>query len=138
MDPPCKNCLGNGLECSSEKVEKYKDQAAQQENETQTTERPPEIQPPTPIPDAPRERRVRVIVKTAFAHPIAFNHSPIGDVSDPCHWCDAPAFGIIGNREVEAEVIRRRDGRGDTEISGGHVRRGVEPSRMCGLCTMER
>ncbi|KAH0553001.1 hypothetical protein GP486_006805, partial [Trichoglossum hirsutum] len=137
-EPPCKGCLRNGLECCFERVEKPKDQAARWEVKPQITERTPEVQMPTPIPDASRECGVKLIIKTAFAHPITFNHYPAEDGSDPCHWCDAAAFGIMGIGEVEVEVICWQDGRGYTEVSGGHVGAGVEPSRMCGLCTMER
>ncbi|KAI9869435.1 MAG: hypothetical protein M1813_000224 [Trichoglossum hirsutum] len=140
-EPPCKGCLRGGLECRFERVERHKDQAAaQRKTEAQSTERSPEVQTPTPvpIPDASRECGVRMTIKTAFAHPITLNHCPAEDGSDPCHWCDVAAFGIMGIGAVEVEVIRWQDGRGYTEISGGHAGAGVEPSRMCFLCTMER
>ncbi|KAH0544806.1 hypothetical protein FGG08_001035 [Glutinoglossum americanum] len=137
-EPPCNNCVRNGQKCGFERVEKYKDQVGRREIKGRRTRNSPETPITTPIPDASRKCGVRMTIKTAFAHPITFNHIPAKDGSVPCHWCDAAAFGIMGIGEVHAEVINWQDGQGYTEVSGGHVGRGAEPSRMCSLCTMDR
>ncbi|KAI9777323.1 MAG: hypothetical protein M1839_008931 [Geoglossum umbratile] len=136
---PCKNCLRGGIECRFEGPEARKSRTARQEAEGQAAEEPRDVEESRDIemPDVPKEHTIKNI-KTSFAHPLTFNHIPNEQGSDPCHWCDAAAFGIMGNGEVEVTVTDQHDGRGYTEVSGGHIAQGLEPTRMCDICTMER
>jgi Fungal Zn(2)-Cys(6) binuclear cluster domain len=140
---PCTNCLEGVLECSFQElgnkevksltlkeVQKIRISDASKE---WTAEELQEIF----TLNATKEGTVKKI-KTCLAHPITFNHTPSKDGNDPCHWCDTAAFGIVGNEELEVTVIDWHDGRGYTEVSGGYVGKGLEPSRMCQVCTMER
>ncbi|KKZ62255.1 hypothetical protein EMCG_00422 [[Emmonsia] crescens] len=77
-------------------------------------------------------------IRTSFAHPITFTHSPGPNDSRPCHWCHDFIYGMLGLGQIEVEVLDRRDGRGYTEISTGHVSSGYEPSRMCSKCALHR
>lgn len=77
-------------------------------------------------------------IRTSFAHPITFTHSPGPNNSRPCHWCHDFIYGMLGLGQIEVEVLDRRDGRGYTELSTGHVSSGYEPSRMCSKCALHR
>ncbi|PGH14764.1 hypothetical protein AJ80_05808 [Polytolypa hystricis UAMH7299] len=79
-------------------------------------------------------------IRTSFAHPIDFTYTPTIDChrSKPCHFCHDFTYGLLGLGEVEVEVIDHRNGNGYTEVEGGHVSRGVEPTRMCKACGVTR
>lgn len=77
------------------------------------------------------------MITTKFCHPIAFNHED-ADGTKPCNFCEHYSFAILGLNPKEVEVIDWADGRGYTEISGGHLEGGVAPTRMCMTCTMQR
>ncbi|KAH8811597.1 hypothetical protein F5884DRAFT_281954 [Xylogone sp. PMI_703] len=79
-------------------------------------------------------------IKTAFCHPITFNHIPDSSNKHPCSWCDSPFFGLSGHGVVEVEVLAPSAGSGSgyEEISGGHVQNGRPNSKMCVLCTFSR
>ncbi|KAH9875413.1 hypothetical protein J1614_004905 [Plenodomus biglobosus] len=74
-------------------------------------------------------------IKTSFAHPIQFNVAA-EDVSD-CNFCEMPMFGVIGHFERAVHVIRWYNGRGYTEIGGGHCEDNG-PTKMCGPCATIR
>ncbi|KAI9770710.1 MAG: hypothetical protein M1840_002960 [Geoglossum simile] len=119
---PCNRCLKDGLECSFERLEVGSKKAEEPQQQTAVISKDCAVKS----------------IKTSFAHPITFNHTPNEDGNDPCHWCDAAAFGVMGHGQVEVEIIDRHDRQGYTEVSGGHTSKGVEPTRMCEICTMER
>ncbi|KKY19159.1 putative c6 zinc finger domain protein [Diplodia seriata] len=91
-------------------------------------------------------------IVTALAHPVVFDLSPHnnnrneqGDLSSTsCRFCLHPAFAIHGLSWKKAAVMAWRDGRGFTEIAGGHASSmpggvgSVEPARMCRACVLRR
>lgn len=101
------------------------------EEETSSRESTPEIE----MEDKAGNTGLLTKIMTSFAHPIKFN-VPLGAISD-CNFCEMPMFGIVGHFEREVHVIRWYDGRGYTEVGGGHCEYN-SPSQMCGLCTITR
>ncbi|RFU27886.1 hypothetical protein B7463_g8430, partial [Scytalidium lignicola] len=79
-------------------------------------------------------------IKTAFCHPIIFNHIPDPKNKDPCSWCDSPFFGLSGHGVLDVEVLvpTEDSNSGYEELSGGHVQNGQPYSKMCVLCTFSR
>jgi len=55
-----------------------------------------------------------------------------------CHFCEEVGYGLLGMGSKTVEVIDRDDGKGLEEISGGHGEDGIEKTRMCISCTMQR
>jgi hypothetical protein len=76
-------------------------------------------------------------ISTSFVHPIAFNHLPNEDGSDPCHFCSDFAFGIVGLGRRMVEVVDLGDGRYD-ERRNGHSQTGHQATRMCSNCVQRR
>jgi hypothetical protein len=76
-------------------------------------------------------------ISTSFVHPIALNHLPNEDGSDPCHFCSDFAFGIVGLGRRTVEVIDLGDGRYD-ELRNGHSQTGHQATRMCSNCVQRR
>ncbi|KAL3452827.1 hypothetical protein BJX65DRAFT_264891 [Aspergillus insuetus] len=76
-------------------------------------------------------------ISTSFVHPIAFNHLPNEDGSDPCHFCSDFAFGIVGLGRRTVEVVDLGDGRYD-ELRNGHSQTGHQATRMCSNCVQRR
>ncbi|EGE78002.1 C6 finger domain-containing protein [Blastomyces dermatitidis ATCC 18188] len=77
-------------------------------------------------------------IRTSFAHPIAFTHTPSPDDPRPCHWCQDFTYGMLGLGQLQVDVLDRRDGKGYAELSTGHASSGYEPSRMCSKCALYR
>ncbi|KAL0258947.1 hypothetical protein SLS55_006452 [Diplodia seriata] len=91
-------------------------------------------------------------IVTALAHPVVFDLSPHNNnrneqdnlSSTCCRFCLHPAFAIHGLSWKKAAVMAWRDGRGFTEIAGGHASSmpggvgSVEPARMCRACVLRR
>lgn len=69
---------------------------------------------------------------TKFSHPIIFNSEK------GCNFCDGSSVSILGLEQKQVEVIDWDDGRGLTEVSGGHMGDGVPNTKMCMPCTMQR
>lgn len=96
------------------------------------------------IPERPRARLIgttsgiqHITITTSFCHPIRFHYAPDPDNKFPCSWCDSPVFGLWGHSPKEVEVIPYGKN-GNEEISGGHYEDGVEQTKMCCNCTLER
>lgn len=81
-----------------------------------------------------------ITIRTAFCHPITFNHIPDAENQDPCSWCDSPFFGLSGHGFLEVRVLKPLDdsGEGYEEISDGHTQEGQPCTKMCMLCTYAR
>jgi hypothetical protein len=77
-------------------------------------------------------------ITTKFCHPIKVNHIDKINGKEPCHFCDEPAYPILGLETKEVEVIDWKDGRGLEEVSGGHRGEDVENTRVCASCTLKR
>ena len=74
-------------------------------------------------------------IRTQFAHPILLNINE----NTSCQWCQDTGFGIFGlGPLLEVEVLDMKDGTGYVEIAGGYAGAGMESSRMCTECTMNR
>ena len=128
QDIPCRRCRDAKRNCTFEAVSK----------KTTATSRSQPKKSSSPEPATTEGVGVTRVITTSLAHPITFNHIPPEDGSAPCHWCEDLAYGIVGLEEVRVEVIDFGDHQGYTEIEGGHVGKGKDPSRMCMDCTMER
>ena len=137
-EPPCKRCTIEGSACTFDKLLKGKKakKVRMEEGVTETT--PPEALMTTVEATCSGEGGSTMTIKTRFAHPIVLNHQPPEDGSDPCDWCSNPAFGVMGHGELEVEVIKWANGNGYTEVFGGHVGNGHQPSKMCVHCTFDR
>ncbi|MCJ1338642.1 hypothetical protein MMC09_003931 [Bachmanniomyces sp. S44760] len=133
---PCKRCRIDGLSCTFEKLtdqghkvctdkEKHDKSLAQRKDE--------EVLSVTGY-NSPVTRTV----KTRLAYPLQINHAVPVDGSSPCHWCEDLAYGILGLKEDDVELIDRHDGLGFVlnKIKHGYLANG--PSRMCIECTYER
>ena len=134
----CTQCEIQGLKCTFEAVLKSdrKTSIKQQAENTgilQDLSAPAEIGTPQDIPAHAGLNTISI--KTRLAHPIYFNYDPPADGTQPCHWCDDLAYGIIGLPETHVRVTDYQDGRGYVEVSEGHAASGYPPSRMCRLCT---
>ncbi|KAK2756792.1 hypothetical protein FQN54_005238 [Arachnomyces sp. PD_36] len=79
-----------------------------------------------------------ILIRTPFAHPIDFFHVPPKNGTKPCHWCHDFTYGIQGLGDRDVEVAISPDGEGYVEMKGGHIEQGKQPSRMCGVCALER
>ena len=86
-------------------------------------------------PSKSAEQGVIKTIQTAFCHPISFN---VDDTVELCNFCDGSAYAFNGLGPKEVEVIAWSDGRGFTEISGGHLAEDRMPTSMCMPCTMAR
>ncbi|KAK3674995.1 hypothetical protein LTR78_004928 [Recurvomyces mirabilis] len=80
--------------------------------------------------------RTRTIT-TRFSHPILFNNTATA-ANGICDFCDGSSFALLGFEPKAVEVIDWQDGRGLTEVSGGHMGEGMPSTRMCIVCTMHR
>lgn len=135
-EPPCKYCLDEKMECLLEAEPKV-------------------IEAPTPQPQRPSSHVQQhfqpiisadtstttfappnlVRISTKIAHPIYFNQR----APKECHWCAFPLYGLMGGGTKNPLVSMWADGRGCTEVSGGHVAAGApKPTNMCSDCTMSR
>ncbi|KAK3067503.1 hypothetical protein LTR53_015591 [Teratosphaeriaceae sp. CCFEE 6253] len=76
-------------------------------------------------------------ITTKLCHPITFNAVEAARAL-PCNFCDGSSTAILGLDAKEVEVIDWKDGRGLTEISGGHTADGHPSTRVCTTCTMQR
>ncbi|KAK3650343.1 hypothetical protein LTR56_006319 [Elasticomyces elasticus] len=76
-------------------------------------------------------------ITTKFCHPIVFNNQTT-EGTNPCNFCDGTSTAIAGLEQKEVEVIDWEDGRGLTEVSGGHMAEGFPNTRVCEFCTTER
>lgn len=129
----CNRCVGLEQKCAFEAV-----QTKQRKVGRRQRRRTPQ---PTSEPNLLNTHDGVGITKsitTRLVHPISFNHLIPDDDSSPCHWCEDIVYGIIGFTEVHVEVIDYHDGKGYTEVGGGHTAQGQEPSRMCYECTASR
>lgn len=77
-------------------------------------------------------------ITTKLCHPITFNYEDETGGQKPCNFCAGPNYPIFGLGHREVEVIDWFDGRGYTEISGGHHGEGEDSTRVCMACTMLR
>lgn len=78
-------------------------------------------------------------VRTKLCHPVRFDHvDSTHDKSDPCHFCDREAYGIIGLEPLTIQVVEWDDGRGWEEVGGGHRSEGTKATQVCPDCTMSR
>ena len=83
-------------------------------------------------------------IRTAYCHPIHFNHDsspPLSTSSfppDPCHFCTYPHYGIFGLGWREVLALRWDRGHGYEELDNGHGAQGEEQTRMCLQCTNAR
>lgn len=96
------------------------------------------------VPERPRAKLIgwtlgieHITIITSFCHPIRFHYVPDPDNRYPCSWCDSPVFGLWGHSPKEVEVIPYGKN-GNEEISGGHSEDGVDQTKMCCNCTLER
>jgi hypothetical protein len=93
----------------------------------------PRSDSPLPVSGASKTAR------TKLCHPVQFDYEdPTDDGSNPCHFCDRAAYGVIGLDERTVEVIVWEDGRGWEEVSGGHRGEDTKPTQICPHCTMAR
>ncbi|KAJ5668647.1 hypothetical protein N7462_009717 [Penicillium macrosclerotiorum] len=76
-------------------------------------------------------------VWTEFAHPLKVLHVPPNDGSEPCHWCNNFAYGILGLGVRNPEVLDFGDGK-LIELADGHQGEDKETSRMCQACVFKR
>ena len=76
-------------------------------------------------------------IVTKFCHPIAFNHEDV-DGTKPCNFCGPSSYAILGMEPKEVEVIDWADGRGLTEMGGGHMACKGTNTRVCTDCTTKR
>ena len=79
-----------------------------------------------------------IVITTSFCHPIKFFYLPDPQMRHPCSWCTSPVFGLWGHSSRQVEVIPFGKDVGNEEMSGGHSEDGVEQTRMCCQCTLER
>ena len=77
-------------------------------------------------------------ITTKFCHPIKFNHVDQTGGSEPCHFCVEPSFSMLGLAAKEVKVREMKDARGLEEVSGGHIADGVDNTRVCASCTLQR
>ncbi|MCJ1253908.1 hypothetical protein MMC24_001722 [Lignoscripta atroalba] len=131
-DGNCTRCEGLGESCTFEPL------AQKQKPIPETQSDQPAEPSKLTMSERNNEISLTKVIKTRLAHPVSFNHQVREDGSDPCHWCDDIAYGILGLGEIKTEVINYRDGQGYVELESGHTRRGREPSRMCHECTFQR
>ncbi|CAK3987905.1 hypothetical protein DOTSEDRAFT_30229 [Lecanosticta acicola] len=99
-----------------------------------------------PFMNPPQASRIKGTVKkiqTSFRHPIDFNCDHPEDTTTtttktprPCTFCADPPLAILGFGRVKVQVMDWKDGRGYTEIRGGHQQ--VENTRVCIACTTAR
>ena len=74
-------------------------------------------------------------IRTQLAHPIILNCND----DAPCHWCQDLGYGILGLGPArEVEVLDMNDGAGYVEVGGGYYGAGMDPSRMCTKCAVDR
>ncbi|KAK4555482.1 hypothetical protein LTR86_007234 [Recurvomyces mirabilis] len=76
-------------------------------------------------------------ITTRFSHPILLNNTTPA-ANGICDFCDGSSFALLGLEPKVVEVIDWQDGRGLTEVSGGHMGEGTPSTRMCIVCTMHR
>ncbi len=88
----------------------------------------------------PDDNEMRTVkIQTSYAHPISF-----GQMKSPCHFCHhpsrPPSFGMfgLGQRKNPTGMPPTSPSDGFTEISGGYVSEGAEPTKMCSKCTSNR
>ncbi|KAK4540647.1 hypothetical protein LTR36_008978 [Oleoguttula mirabilis] len=99
---------------------------------------PAEQQIPTKqVKTSPHSAGSTKTIITKFCHPMNFNHED-PDGTQPCSFCEYDSFAILGLEAKEVEVIDWADGRGLTEVDGGHMEGGVASTKMCTTCTMRR
>ncbi|TKA83215.1 hypothetical protein B0A55_00662 [Friedmanniomyces simplex] len=111
--------------------------AAERTQEENSTKRPKR---------APRKAKAEVqqaspstptTITTKLCHPIIFNNETTNGTTH-CDFCDGSSTAILGLEQKEVQVIDRQDGRGLTEVSGGHMADGHPSTRVCTACTMQR
>ncbi|KAK5116099.1 hypothetical protein LTR85_009381 [Meristemomyces frigidus] len=99
---------------------------------------PAEQQTPTKqAKTSPHSAGTTRTIMTKYCHPMIFNHEDI-DGTKPCDFCEHYSFAILGMEPKEVAVIDWADGRGLTEVGGGHMEGGIASTRMCTTCTMRR
>ncbi|KAK5112049.1 hypothetical protein LTR62_004583 [Meristemomyces frigidus] len=79
-----------------------------------------------------------IIITTKFCHPILFNNTTIDADGINCNFCTGTAFPLLGLEPKRVSVLDSQEGRGYTELSGGHAAQGKPSTRMCIPCTMDR
>ncbi|KAF2752850.1 hypothetical protein EJ05DRAFT_505588 [Pseudovirgaria hyperparasitica] len=89
-------------------------------------------------------------IRTQFAHPMAFMlvGDPWIDVSTVemltlkhphCNFCQDLTYGLGGLGQVKTvDVLKWDSGLGYSELEGGYTANGIEPTRMCANCTLQR
>ncbi|KAJ0426951.1 hypothetical protein BJY00DRAFT_3905 [Aspergillus carlsbadensis] len=145
---------GEVMDLETSEVEKQVKKAAERESTPPPLSAPEEVEITTPVVNAraqeaesaakpkteeAEDARIPKIleISTSFVHPIAFNHLPNEDGSDPCHFCSDFAFGIVGLGRRTVEMVDLGDGRYD-ELRNGHSQTGHQATRMCSNCVQRR
>ncbi|EME88940.1 uncharacterized protein MYCFIDRAFT_76322 [Pseudocercospora fijiensis CIRAD86] len=86
-------------------------------------------------------------IRTSFSHPIMFNcddDSQSTDMTPPngnelsCHFCTEPSLPFFGLGQIETQVIDHPEDPGFVEMGDGYRSRGIENTRLCGVCTLRR
>ena len=100
--------------------------------------------PPSPslfLPESPAAAQFdpdeTEIISTSWAHPIDFRSQPRA-TGIPCHFCEDYRYGFLGLGRLRVEVVWDPTAKHYIEISGGHVGKGLDPTRMCTACSFER
>ncbi|MCJ1229143.1 hypothetical protein MMC12_005808 [Toensbergia leucococca] len=131
-DMPCKHCRESGDNCTFEALStKNKEMDEECGDKSQET-----LQDSASIPSIQNPTTKHII--TRLAHPIEFNYEQRDKEDTCCHWCQDPAYGLLGLGEVRVQVVDCHDGNGYIEVDGGHTGNGTENSNMCVQCTFDR
>lgn len=137
---PCGSCKTTGDPCILEYLiprERRKIQRAERGEKRKADETSSLSPPPSERAKATKNcEGIHKTIETKLCHPIVFNCDEKRE--EPCHFCEGPGYGILGMGPKKVEVIEWTDGRGLDEISGGHKGDGIENTRMCTFCTMNR
>ncbi|KAI9760743.1 MAG: hypothetical protein M4579_001481 [Chaenotheca gracillima] len=143
--PPCSSCLRQNIECSFEKVPETTKEPGKETPKQASS--PIALENPTPVgpsllsessltPVQPSRRAASTATATASrpqAPYIYFNYRPHDADSQPCNWCFAPSFGLLGEGRPPVDLMTSGD-----VVSGGFVVNNEKPARMCIECTTQR
>ena len=97
----------------------------------------PEPTPKEEMEDCEGHRGVTEMTATCFAHPMSFLFDEKDENNEHCNWCTLPAFGFFGYFELQVFMLRWCDGRGFSELGGGH-REKHDATVMCSSCVIKR